>query len=43
MLKTEQIRRVKYGNNVRYTFGKVKDSTEVPYLLEVQKNLTRNF
>jgi len=43
MLKTEQIRRVKYGNNVRYTFGKVKDSTEVPYLLEVQKKSYKKF
>ena len=38
MLDTKNIRKVKYGNNVRYTFGKTKDVIELPYLLEIQKD-----
>ena len=42
MLNSE-IRKVKYGNNVRYTFGKVKEVSEIPYLLEIQKNSYKKF
>ena len=42
MLNTQNIRKVKYGNNVRYSFNKVKE-VEPPYLLEVQKNSYKKF
>ena len=38
MLDTKNIRKVKYGNNMRYTFGKTKEVMELPYLLEIQKD-----
>ncbi len=38
MLDTKNIKKVKYGNNVRYTFGKTKNVPELPYLLEIQKS-----
>ncbi len=38
MLNTQDIKKVKYGNNVRYTFGKSKNVAELPYLLEIQKS-----
>ena len=38
MLDTKNIRKVKYGNNTRYTFGKTKEVLELPYLLEIQKD-----
>ena len=37
MLNTADIKKIKYGNNVRYTFGKSKEA-EMPYLLEIQKD-----
>ena len=43
MLDTKNIRKVKYGNNVRYTFGKTKDVIELPYLLEIQKDSYNKF
>ena len=43
MLNTKNIKKVKYGNNVRYTFSKAKEVIEVPYLLEVQKNSYKKF
>ncbi len=42
MLNAQDIKKVKYGNNVRYSFSKVKD-VEPPYLLEVQKNSYKKF
>ena len=38
MLNTQDIKKVKYGNNVRYTFGKSKHVADIPYLLEIQKS-----
>ena len=43
MLDTKNIKKVKYGNNERYTFGKVKNVPELPYLLEIQKNSYKKF
>ena len=37
MLNTADIKKIKYGNNIRYTFGKSKEA-EMPYLLEIQKD-----
>ena len=42
MLNSE-IKKIKYGNNVRYTFGKCKEVAEIPYLLEIQKNSYKKF
>ena len=42
MLNTKNIKKVKYGNNERYNFSKVKE-VEVPYLLEIQKESYRRF
>ena len=41
MLDTKNIRKVKYGNNMRYTFGKTREVMELPYLLEIQVVLLR--
>ena len=38
MLDTKNIKKVKYGYNERYTFGKTKQVMELPYLLEIQKD-----
>ena len=43
MQDIENVRKVKYGNNVRYTFGKSKDLMEIPYLLDIQKTSYKNF
>ena len=43
MLDTKNIRKVKYGNNMRYTFGKTKEVMELPYLLAIQKDSYLNF
>ncbi len=43
MLNTQDIKKVKYGNNTRYTFGRAKEVIEMPYLLEVQKNSYKKF
>ena len=43
MLNNSEIKKIKYGNNIRYTFGKVKEVSQVPYLLEVQKNSYKKF
>ena len=42
MLNTDNIKKIKYGNNIRYTFGKTKEA-EMPYLLEIQKDSYRKF
>ena len=38
MLNMQNIKKVKYGNNVRYNFSKTKEVLEIPYMLEVQKD-----
>ena len=43
MLNTQNIRKVKYGNNTRYTFGKAKEVFELPYLLDIQKSSYKKF
>ena len=43
MLNTQNIKKVKYGNNVRYNFSKTKEVLEVPYLLELQKSSYDSF
>ena len=43
MLDKENVRKVKYGNNVRYTFGKAKEVMEVPQLLDIQKKSYKDF
>ena len=43
MLNTQNIKKVKYGNNVRYNFSKTKEVMEVPYLLELQKSSYDSF
>lgn len=43
MLNTQDIKKVKYGNNVRYNFGKTKEVGEMPYLLEIQKDSYKKF
>ena len=42
MLNTDNIKKIKYGNNIRYTFGKTKEA-EMPYLLEIQKDSYQKF
>jgi len=42
MLNTADIKKIKYGNNIRYTFGKSKEA-DVPYLLEIQKDSYKKF
>ncbi len=40
----QKVRKVKYGNNIRYTFGKTVDNPdEMGYLLDLQKNSYNNF
>ena len=43
MLNTQNIKKVKYGNNTRYTFGKASEIFELPYLLDIQKSSYKNF
>ncbi len=43
MLNTQEIKKVKYGNNTRYTFGRAKEIADLPYLLEIQKNSYKTF
>src|SRR5690554_4170481 len=43
MLNTQNIKKIKYGNNTRYTFGKTNEIMDVPYLLETQKDSYREF
>ena len=43
MQNTPLTRKVKYGNNVRQTFGAHKEVIEMPYLLEVQKKSYERF
>ena len=43
MLNKDNIKKVKYGNNTRYTFGRAKEITDLPYLLEIQKDSYRDF
>lgn len=38
MLDMQNVKKVKYGNNVRYNFSKTKEVLEIPYMLEVQKD-----
>ena len=33
----------KYGRNERYTFGHIKDTLEIPYLVEIQKDSYNSF
>ncbi|NLC16782.1 MAG: DNA-directed RNA polymerase subunit beta [Clostridiales bacterium] len=37
------VKKVKFGNRERYSFSKIKDVLEVPYLIEVQKKSYKNF
>ena len=38
------VRKVKYGNNIRYTFGQTEENTEqMGYLLDLQKNSYNKF
>ena len=40
----QKVRKVKSGNNIRYTFGKTVDNPdEMGYLLDLQKNSYNNF
>ena len=32
MLNTDNIKKIKYGNNIRYTFGKTEEA-DMPYVL----------
>ena len=43
MLNTQNIKKVKYGNTVRYTFGSSKEVADMPYLLEIQKDSYQKF
>ena len=43
MLNTENIKKVKYGNTTRYTFGHAKEVIDLPYLLEIQKDSYNRF
>ena len=33
-----KVHKVKYGNTERYSFSKIKDVLDIPYLIEVQKD-----
>ncbi|HEY8419156.1 MAG TPA: DNA-directed RNA polymerase subunit beta [Clostridia bacterium] len=37
------VKKVKYGNRERYSFSKIKEVLQMPYLIEVQKNSYKNF
>ncbi|HHW90389.1 MAG TPA: DNA-directed RNA polymerase subunit beta [Clostridiales bacterium] len=37
------VKKVKFGNRERYSFSKIKDVLEIPYLIEVQKKSYKNF
>ena len=40
----QKVRKVKYGNNIRYTFGMTEDSQDqMGYLLDLQKNSYKKF
>ena len=38
-----KVHKVKYGNTERYSFSKIKDVLDIPYLIEVQKNSYKSF
>ena len=37
------VKKVKYGNRERYSFSKIKEVLQMPYLIEVQKNSYKYF
>ena len=43
MLNTENIKKIKYGNTTRYTFGHAREISDLPYLLEIQKDSYNRF
>ena len=43
MLNTENIKKLKYGNTTRYTFGHAREIIDLPYLLEIQKDSYNRF
>ena len=43
MLNTENIKKFKYGNTTRYTFGNAREIIDLPYLLEIQKDSYNRF
>ena len=43
MLNTENIKKIKYGNTTRYTFGHAREIIDLPYLLEIQKDSYNRF
>ncbi len=38
-----KVHKVKYGSTERYSFSKIKDVLDIPYLIEVQKDSYKNF
>ena len=38
-----KVHKVKYGNTERYSFSKIKDVLDIPYLIEVQKDSYKSF
>ena len=37
------VKKVKFGNRERYSFSKIKDVLDIPYLIEVQKTSYQHF
>ena len=43
MLNTDNIKKYKYGNTIRHTFGNAREIIDLPYLLEIQKDSYNRF
>ena len=43
MLNTDNIKKFKYGNTIRHTFGNAREIIDLPYLLEIQKDSYNRF
>ena len=40
---SQRIHKVKFGNTDRYSFSQIKETLEIPYFIEVQKESYKNF
>lgn len=39
MSQDQMLKKVKYGNTERFTFSKIEDTLDIPYLIELQLSL----
>ena len=43
MSQDQMLKKVKYGNTERFTFSKIEDTLDIPYLIELQKDSYKLF